>query len=89
MKITKDIIADLYPLYAEQECSADTRALVDEYLKAHPQEADELRRVSQGRSRKLRSCRRYRWPEAETPAQAKTESEPGQGKGHQGHKHLH
>jgi len=45
MNITKDIIADLYPLYAENECSADTRALVEEYLAAHPAHAEELRRV--------------------------------------------
>jgi len=49
MNITKDVIADLYPLYAEQECSPDTRALVDEYLRQHPQEADELQRVMKGR----------------------------------------
>lgn len=45
MNITKDIITDLYPLYAERECSADTRALVEAYLRDHPQEAEELRRV--------------------------------------------
>jgi len=43
MNITKDIIADLYPLYAENECSADTRALVADYLQRHPQEAEALR----------------------------------------------
>ena len=45
MKITKNIINDLLPLYAEKECSADTRALVEEYLKSNPQEAEELRRA--------------------------------------------
>jgi ferric-dicitrate binding protein FerR (iron transport regulator) len=45
MNVTKDIINDLYPLYAEKECSADTRALVEEYLQHNPQHADELRRV--------------------------------------------
>jgi len=45
MNITKNIIADLYPLYAENECSADTRALVDEYLRANPGHAEELCRI--------------------------------------------
>lgn len=42
MNITKAIIQDLLPLYAEGECSADTRALIDEYLRAHPQAAREF-----------------------------------------------
>jgi len=49
MKITKEVISDLYPLYAEQECSGDTRALVEEYLQENPREAEELRRVTEAR----------------------------------------
>jgi len=45
MNITKDIIGDLLPLYVANECSADTRAVVNEYLRQHPQEAAELRHV--------------------------------------------
>jgi ferric-dicitrate binding protein FerR (iron transport regulator) len=45
MNVTKDVINDLYPLYLEKECSADTRALVEEYLQRNPQHAEELRRV--------------------------------------------
>jgi len=45
MNITPDIIRDLLPLYAANECSAATRALVEEYLRDHPQEAAELRRM--------------------------------------------
>ena len=45
MNITKDIISDLIPLYVANECSADTRALIEEYLRQHPQEAAELRRI--------------------------------------------
>lgn len=45
MQITRDIIHDLLPLYATNECSADSRALVDEYLRAHPAEAADLRRA--------------------------------------------
>jgi hypothetical protein len=33
MKITKDVIMDLWPVYVAGEASADTRALVDEYLR--------------------------------------------------------
>lgn len=45
MNVTKEVINDLYPLYLEKECSADTRALVEEYLQRNPQHAEELRRV--------------------------------------------
>ena len=45
MNVTKDIINDLIPLYAANECSADTRALVEDYLKQHPQQAGELQRI--------------------------------------------
>jgi ferric-dicitrate binding protein FerR (iron transport regulator) len=46
MKITKEIIADLFPLYLENECSPDSRALIEEYLLANPQHAVELRRAA-------------------------------------------
>ena len=39
MMITKDVILDLLPLYEAGEVSADTRALVDAYLKEHPEVA--------------------------------------------------
>ena len=45
MNVTKEIINDLIPLYAANECSADTRMLVEEYLQRNPQQAKELRRV--------------------------------------------
>ena len=47
MNVTKNIINDLMPLYLEKECSADTRTLVEEYLKQHPEEAVELKRILQ------------------------------------------
>jgi ferric-dicitrate binding protein FerR (iron transport regulator) len=46
MNITKNIINDLIPLYFANECSADTRALVEEYLQQNPEQAGELRRIS-------------------------------------------
>lgn len=44
MKITADVIADLWPLYAAGEATPDTRALVDEFLAGHPGVAERLRR---------------------------------------------
>ena len=45
MNITKNIISDLLPLYMANECSPDTRALVDEYLRTNPEDAAQLRRI--------------------------------------------
>ena len=45
MNVTRDIINDLIPLYVANECSADTRALVEEYLQRNPRQAEELRRI--------------------------------------------
>ena len=40
MEITRNIILDLMPLYLADEASADTRALVESYLKEDPELAD-------------------------------------------------
>jgi len=45
MNVTKDIINDLIPLYVANECSADTRALVEDYFQRNPRQAEELRRI--------------------------------------------
>jgi hypothetical protein len=45
MNVTKEIINDLIPLYVANECSADTRALVEDYLQRNPPQAEELWRV--------------------------------------------
>ena len=37
MKITRAVVTDLWPLYDAGEASADTRALIDEYLSADPE----------------------------------------------------
>ena len=47
MNITNDIVNDLIPLYLANECSADTRALVEEHLRQNPAKAEELRRIMQ------------------------------------------
>jgi hypothetical protein len=45
MNVTKEIITDLFPLYVANECSKDSRALVEQYLQDNPHQAEELRRV--------------------------------------------
>ena len=40
MEVTRDVILDLLPLYLANEVSADTRALVEHYLKTDPEIAD-------------------------------------------------
>ena len=47
MKISKEIIDDLIPLYATNECSAETRKLVEEYLQQNPERAEEIKRILQ------------------------------------------
>lgn len=37
MKITRDVVTDLWPLYHSGEASADTRALVEQYLAQDPE----------------------------------------------------
>jgi anti-sigma factor RsiW len=43
MTITRDVIIDLLPLYLAGEASADTRALLEEYLRDNPRFAAEVR----------------------------------------------
>jgi hypothetical protein len=43
MKITHDVISDLWPVYEAGEASADTRAVVEEYLAQNPEFAARLR----------------------------------------------
>ena len=40
MEITRNVILDLLPLYLADEASADTRALVEEYLETDPELAN-------------------------------------------------
>ena len=46
MNITQEVINDLLPIYLSNECSADTKLLVDEYLKVHPAFAEEVKNIS-------------------------------------------
>jgi hypothetical protein len=45
MNVTKEVIMDLFPLYVANECSADSRALVEQYLRENPSQAEEMRRA--------------------------------------------
>jgi anti-sigma factor RsiW len=45
MEITRDVILDLLPLYVADEVSADTRALVEEYLESDPELANVAKRL--------------------------------------------
>ncbi len=42
MKMTRDVANDLLPVYLAGEASDDTRALLEEYLREHPDFAREL-----------------------------------------------
>ena len=47
MHVTRDVVSDLWPLYASGEASADTRALVDAFLAGDPAFAQSLRESGQ------------------------------------------
>lgn len=47
MKMTRDVVSDLWPLYASGEASADTRSLVEEFLAGDPAFAASLGREPQ------------------------------------------
>jgi hypothetical protein len=53
MKITRDVVTDLWPLYLSGEASPDTRALVDAFLVGDP---DFARMLTENGSRSLLSC---------------------------------
>lgn len=43
MKVTRDVVIDLWPVYESGEASADTRAMVEEFLKEDPEFARLIR----------------------------------------------
>jgi hypothetical protein len=47
MNISKDVINDLLPLYFAEDCSADTKQLVEEYLKSNPDFEKHIKRLNQ------------------------------------------
>jgi len=57
MTMTRDIVRDLLPLYAAGEASADTRQLVDAWLKTDPELARELAVLRDDRPSSIASVR--------------------------------
>jgi hypothetical protein len=47
MNVTKNIITDLLPLYYAEECSEDTKRLVEEYLQKNPEMKEQAKYFSQ------------------------------------------
>jgi hypothetical protein len=45
-KVTRDLVVDLWPVYASGEASADTRALVEGFMKEDPEFGERLRAES-------------------------------------------
>ena len=43
MRVTRDVVSDLWPIYSSGEASADTRTLIDEFLAGDPEFARVLR----------------------------------------------
>ena len=37
MKVTRDVVKDLLPIYLADEASADTRSIVEEWLRTDPE----------------------------------------------------
>jgi anti-sigma factor RsiW len=46
MKITQNIVEDLLPVYLAGEASTDTRALLEEYQREHPEFAQRVREAA-------------------------------------------
>jgi anti-sigma factor RsiW len=64
MKVTRDVITDLLPLYASGEASADTRALVDDYLRANPDFAATVNAAAEDRTDALLTASSNGLPES-------------------------
>ena len=43
MKVTRDVVSDLWPLYSSGDASVDTRRLVEAFLESDPEFARELK----------------------------------------------
>ena len=46
MEVTRNVILDLLPLYLDNEVSADTRTLIEEYLETDPELATAAQRLA-------------------------------------------
>jgi hypothetical protein len=48
-RVTRDVITDLWPLYAAGEASADTRTLIESFLQGDPEFANTLQELARER----------------------------------------
>ena len=53
MKVTKNVIEDLIPMYLADEVSKDTRLLVKEYLTTDPELAERIKKLSDDFNKKI------------------------------------
>jgi hypothetical protein len=53
MNVTRDVVADLLPVYFSGDASSDTRSLVDNYFKEHP----DFERIARGAGTPLETLR--------------------------------
>jgi anti-sigma factor RsiW len=65
MNITQDVITDLLSAYVSGEASADTKTLVDEFLREHPQFAAIVHAARRGASEPLLADHRAIAPDLE------------------------
>lgn len=72
MKVTSDVIVDLWPLYEAGEASADTRALVESFLEGDPEFARKIREGEEATTRMLTAVPVLPPPDAERAALART-----------------
>lgn len=72
MTITQDVVTDLLPAYLSGEASADTKALVDEFLTGHPQFAAVVHAARRGFTESLPADQRAMAPDLEREAVRRT-----------------
>ncbi|HKW00109.1 MAG TPA: hypothetical protein VJN96_09800 [Vicinamibacterales bacterium] len=72
MTITQDVITDLLPAYLSGEASADTKAIVDEFLSGHPQFATVVQAARRGLGEAPRFDQRPLAPDVEREAVSRT-----------------
>lgn len=68
MKVTRDVIVDLWPSYETGLASADTRALVEEFLAGDPDLREKLRESDEALERLLQPSRPAAPPDVEKVA---------------------
>jgi anti-sigma factor RsiW len=72
MNITRDVITDLLPAYASGEASADTQALVDEFLNRDPEFASIVQAARRGPSEPMLAGQQAIPPDQEREAVRRT-----------------